>query len=108
MSDIKIDKGTIGKVLVGLCPNIPANQIGEALAVLAGEKQAVFEARQPLDGIIKQHEAAKLLGISTKAVLYHVKKGRIREVKPKGAARALGYVRSDIIALLNGEYQKAV
>ena len=107
MNKIAIDKVMIGKLLVGLCPLLPADRIGDALAVLTGEKQAVIEANQPLEGIIKQKDAASLLGITTKALLYHVRKGRIREVKLNGSTRALGYVRADIIALLNGAYHKA-
>lgn len=107
MNNIKIDKGLIGKMLVGMCPFLPTDKIGDALSVMAGEKIAVFEANQPLEGIIKQKDAASLLGISQKALLYHVRKGRIREVKLNGSKRALGYVRADIIALLNGAYYKA-
>ena len=77
------------------------------MAVMAGEKIAVFEANQPLEGIIKQKDAASLLGITAHALRYHAKMGRIREVKMQGAKRAFGYVKADIIALLNGEYHKA-
>ncbi len=107
MCNIAIDKAFVGRFLVKECENCTTEQIADALAVLAGEKIAVFEANQPLEGIIKQKDAASLLGISQKALLYHVRKGRIREVKLNGSKRALGYVRADIIALLNGAYYKA-
>lgn len=104
---VRIDKEMIGRFLAGVCPLLTAEKIGEALSVLAGEKQAVFNAPQPIDSVIKQKDAAKLLGISTKALLYHVRKGRVREVKLEGSTRAFGYVRSDILNLLNGTYSTA-
>ena len=107
MNNVAIDKVMIGKLLVGLCPLLPADRIGDALAVLTGEKQAVIEANQPLEGVIKQSEAASLLGISKKALLYHVRKGRVREVKLEGSTRAFGYVKADIINLLHGSYSTA-
>lgn len=107
MNTIAIDKVTIGKMLVAMCPLLTADKIGDALAVLTGEKQAVIEATQPLEGVIKQRDAAKLLGITPKDLRYHVRKGRVREVKLQGSKRAFGYVRSDILNLLSGTYSTA-
>ena len=97
----------VATVLAGLCPNLSADKIGDALSVLTGEKQAVFEDRKPLEGVIKQRDAAKLLGITPKDLRYHVRKGRVREVKLQGSKRAFGYVKADIINLLNGTYSTA-
>ena len=55
-----------------------------------------------LEPVIKQREAARMLGVTTKALAYHVRKGRIRVVKPAGAKRAMGYVAADIRAMLDG------
>ena len=60
-----------------------------------------------MEGVIKQRDAAKLLGITPKDLRYHVRKGRVREVKLQGSKRAFGYVKADIINLLNGTYSTA-
>ena len=42
MGNIAINKVMVATVLAGLCPNLSADKIGDALSVLTGEKQAVF------------------------------------------------------------------
>ena len=105
MEYIDESKLNMVKMLLTSWNEVPEQRITDVLDVLTERKIACVPDPTPIydmEPVIKQRDAAKMLGVSTKALAYHVKKGRIRIVRPEGAKRGMGYVAADIRALLAG------
>ena len=105
MTSVMKTRLNVVKAMLTSWPEISEQRVADVLDVLAVKKIARLPDPIPvfnLEPVIKQKDAAKMLGVTTKALVYHVRKGRIRVVKPEGAKRAMGYVAADIRALLNG------
>ena len=105
MMTIDENKLNMVKMLLASWNEVPDERIADVIDILSDRKIAHVPVPIPvynLEPVIKQREAARMLGVTTKALAYHVRKGRIRVVKPAGAKRAMGYVAADIRAMLDG------
>ena len=47
-------------------------------------------------------EAMKLTGLTAQGLNYHARRGRIRRAYVPGSSRSLGYVRADLLAIVEG------
>ena len=47
-------------------------------------------------------EAVKLTGLTPQGLNYHARRGRLRRATVPGSSRAIGYVRADIMAIIQG------
>lgn len=56
----------------------------------------------PLPRILRHRQAAEVLGVSRRTLSNFVRRGVLREFRPHGAARALGFRDSDLRAFLTG------
>lgn len=82
---------------------IEPQKIDDALAVLLGDKIAVVQDEMKVETPMSIRQAAGLLGCTTTAVQYHIRKGRLRRVAIPGASRSRGLVAADVRAIVAGK-----
>ena len=109
-SENKLETGknmldTTAKAIESVCmldPSIDRARLREGLRVIAGEISAAVPGCAD-DRAISRAEAAQILGCSLAAVSQYARRGKIRAVRLGATgARALGYSRQSVMALLAG------
>lgn len=98
---LDVTRSTIRGVLQ-LNPAITPQTIADVDDILLGRKCAVAIREVLETPPIKAKAAARMLGVTPKALLYHARKGRIHRVRVPGSSRSLGYRAADIYAMMQG------
>lgn len=107
MNNMKENAAQVVRNVLMAYPEVAKTQIDDIVDVILGTK-VIVEPQvanfPPMEPPVKPHDAAKLLGVTTKALEYHARRGRLRQVRLDGATRSFGYVASDIRTLLEGRF----
>lgn len=85
-------------------PTIPIESVHDALDIIRGTKRAVAldNAATTSSKPYTVEEAVRLTGLSPQGLNYHARRGRIHRAYIPGSSRAIGYVRADIDAIVEG------
>ena len=88
-------------------PSISADQMGRALAALAGEDQerSIPDVvnKEPIDRLLTVAQVGVLINRSTKSVLRFCKQGLLTRSVRRGGVRATGILESSVRAFIAGK-----